>query len=60
MPVVTRSKAWVGGRSLAGMWVRIPSGACEYCVVPVDTSAKVRSFVQGSFTESFECDLVQQ
>lgn len=29
-------------------------------VAPADTSAKVRSFVQGSSTESFECDVVQQ
>jgi hypothetical protein len=37
-PVAVRSKTWVYGRSLAGMWVRIPPGAwmsvsCECCVL---------------------------
>jgi hypothetical protein len=38
IPVATRSKAWVCGCSLAGMWVRILPGAwmsvsCECCVL---------------------------
>jgi hypothetical protein len=38
VPVAERSEAWVWGRSLAGILVRIPSGAwmsvcCEFCVL---------------------------
>jgi hypothetical protein len=38
IPVAVRSKAWVFGRSLTGIWVPIPPGAwmsvtCEFCVL---------------------------
>ena len=38
VPVTARSKAWLGGRRLLGMWIRIPPGAwmsvcCECCVL---------------------------
>jgi hypothetical protein len=62
VPAVTRSKAWVYGRSLLGWWVRIPPGAwiflsCEYCC-QVEVSASGWSLVQRSPTECgmSECD----
>jgi hypothetical protein len=65
IPVATRSKAWVCGRSLAGIagsnpariWISV---SCECCVCcQVDVSASGCSLVQGSPTKCGvpECDI---
>jgi hypothetical protein len=55
IPLAAPSKAWVYGRSLAGIAGSNPAGGvevclCDLCAVQVETSATSRSFAQGSPT----------
>jgi hypothetical protein len=56
IPVAARSKAWVRGRSLAGIAGSNPAGGMNVCllwilcVVQVEVSATDWSLVQGSLT----------